>query len=435
MSTPILDFVRRFAASDTLRLHMPGHKGVPTLGCEGLDLTEIAGADSLYAPTGIIRESETNATALFRSRATLYSTEGSSQCIRAMVALALRERAPGAARRILAGRNAHRSFLSACALCGAEPDWLWPEAGEGLLSCTVRRETLASALDAAATSYAAVYVTSPDYLGRLADIASLAEVCHDRGLPLLVDNAHGAYLRFLPGARHPLEQGADLVCDSAHKTLPVLTGGAYLHIGDPRFVPGAKQFLALFGSTSPSYLILASLDACNARLAADYPMLLAEAARDTVDLRRKLQDLGWETENSDPLRVTLRCDGEKAAARLRAQGMEPEYAGPDALVLMLTPENAVAACTRVPEALGPCLEPAPAPPPPLPRPERVCTVREALFAPQESCPAEAAPGRVCGAPTVACPPAVPIVTAGERIPGEALPLFLYYGVETMDVLL
>ena len=432
MTTPILDFVRRYADSGTLRLHMPGHKGVPTLGCEGLDITEVAGADSLYAPTGVIRESEANVTALFGSRATFYSTEGSSQCIRAMLALALRERKP---KRILAGRNAHRSFLSACALCGAEPDWLWPEAGEGLLSCTVRPETLARALDEAATGYAAVYVTSPDYLGRLADVSALAAVCHERGLPLLVDNAHGACLRFLPGARHPLEQGADLVCDSAHKTLPVLTGGAYLHIADPRFVPGAKQMLALFGSTSPSYLILASLDACNARLAGDYPMLLAEAARDTADLRRTLQALGWETVDADPLRITLRCDGTKAAARLRTQGMEPEYAGPDALVLMLTPENAAAARARVPEALGPCREVPPAPPPPLPRPGRVCTVREALFAPQMSCPAQAAIGRICGAPTVACPPAVPIVTAGERIPEQALPLFQYYGVETVDVLL
>ena len=81
------------------------------------------------------------------------------------------------------------------------------------------------------------------------------------------------------------------------------------------------------------------------------------------------------------------------------------------------------------------LSPVGNPPPPLPRPERVCTVREALFAPQMSCPAQAAIGRICGAPTVACPPAVPIVTAGERIPEQALPLFQYYGVETVDVLL
>ncbi|MBR4425761.1 MAG: aminotransferase class I/II-fold pyridoxal phosphate-dependent enzyme, partial [Oscillospiraceae bacterium] len=386
MTTPVWDFIQNYAASGVLRLHMPGHKGAPALGCEALDLTEVAGADSLYAPTGIIRESEANAAALFGSVRTLYSTEGSSQCIRAMVHLALRHRAPGVPPVILAGRNAHSSFLSACALCGAEPDWLWPEAGEGLLSCTLRPAALEKQLDAAGTCCAAVYVTSPDYLGGMADVAGLAAVCHARGLPLLVDNAHGAYLRFLPGARHPLEQGADLVCDSAHKTLPVLTGGAWLHIANEAYAPAAKQAMALFGSTSPSYLTLASLDLCNARLATDYPMLLAEAQRDAAALRQTLLELGWTVRPSDPLRITLQCDGAKAAARLRARNMEPEYAGPDALVLMLTPENAAAARARVPEALGRCDLPAPVPPPPLPRPERICSVREALFAPQARCP-------------------------------------------------
>ena len=101
MTTPILDFLNTYAASDTLRLHMPGHKGLPALGCEALDITEIAGADALYEAGGIIAESERSAAALFGSARTLYSTEGSSQCIRAMVFLALQNRPSGAPGRIL----------------------------------------------------------------------------------------------------------------------------------------------------------------------------------------------------------------------------------------------------------------------------------------------------------------------------------------------
>ena len=102
-----------------------------------------------------------------------------------------------------------------------------------------------------------MYVTSPDYLGGMQDVAALAEVCHRYGTLLAVDNAHGAYLRFLRPSRHPLDLGADLCCDSAHKTLSVLTGGAYLHIArtaPTSLAENAKEALALFGSTSPSYL-------------------------------------------------------------------------------------------------------------------------------------------------------------------------------------
>ena len=442
MTTPILDFVRRYADSGTLRLHMPGHKGVPTLGCEGLDITEVAGADSLYAPTGVIRESEANATAVFASRATLYSTEGSSQCIRAMLALALRERKP---KRILAGRNAHRSFLSACALCGAEPDWLWPEAGEGLLSCTVRPETLARALDEAATSYAAVYVTSPDYLGRLADVSALAAVCHERGLPLLVDNAHGACLRFLPGARHPLEQGADLVCDSAHKTLPVLTGGAYLHLSrscPAALLPMAEQALALFASTSPSWLILQSLDAANALLAGEYPARIAEAAAKLDGLKTALLAAGWTLTGQEPLKLTLRpkargYTGEALAALLRERGIVAEFADPDHLVLMVSAETEMWELDALQDALLslPALPPIRDLPPALPAPRPVLSPRQALLSPFETVPAEKAPGRILASPSVGCPPAVPIAVCGERLSEEALALFRYYGVNEIDVIL
>ena len=256
ISTPICDFVRRYADEERVRLHMPGHKGKPRLGCEGLDITEIPGADDLYHPRGIIAESEENASRLF-GFPTFYSTEGSSLCIRAMLFLAL---AGKKNRRVLAGRNAHKTFLHTAVLLDFEISWLWPEGERRLESCPISAGQVERAILAEAEPPAAVYLTSPDYLGNTLDITSISAVCRRYGVLLLVDNAHGAYLKFL--SRHPMDLGADMCCDSAHKTLPVLTGGAYLHV-TKEFAGGVKDAMALFGSTSPSYLILQSLDMAN----------------------------------------------------------------------------------------------------------------------------------------------------------------------------
>ena len=443
MTTPLADFLRAYAASGTARLHMPGHKGRGPLGCEAWDLTEISGADSLYEAAGVIARSEENAAALFGSAATFYSTEGSTQCVKAMLFLALQNRPAGTPPVIAAARNVHKSFVHAAALLDFEPLWLWPEEGtSSLCACPVAAEGLDRALSALDAPPAAVYITSPDYLGNMADIPALAEVCRRYKTPLLVDNAHGAYLRFLEPSRHPLDLGADLCCDSAHKTLPVLTGGAYLHIAKTApaaFRKNARAALALFGSTSPSYLTLASLDLCSRYLSENYPARLAEAVRRLEALGKTLSAKGWQVEPSDPLRLTLRAPagltGLDMADRLRRGGAECEYADRDFLVLMTTPENTPEDLARVPAALGENRAPAaPALSLPLARGERALSIREALFAPQESVPAEESLGRVCGAPTVGCPPAVPIAVSGERIGPEALALFRYYGVKRVDVL-
>ena len=443
MNTPIADFVRRYAASGVSRLHMPGHKGRSFLGCEALDITEIAGADALYEAEGIIAESERNAASLFGSGRTVYSTEGSSQCIRAMLRLCLAARPPRAGRPVIvAARNVHKAFIMACALLDVEVCWLWPE-GErtSLCACPVSVQTLARTLDSLSAPPSAVYITSPDYLGNEADIAALAAVCHARGVPLAVDNAHGAYLHFLSPSRHPLDLGADLCCDSAHKTLPVLTGGAYLHIA--RLAPAAmtenaKQAMALFGSTSPSYLTLASLDLCNAYLAESYAARLEQTVGRLALLRRELNSLGWQTLPSDPLRVTIDAasgglTGAQLASRLHAGGVECEYADERWLVLMATPENAESDLSRIPSACGQANRTVVCPPLPIAQTPRACSIREAMLAPQELLPASQCIGRICGAPTVACPPAVPVAVSGEIITEEAVRVFARCGVSSVSV--
>ena len=438
MNTPVADFVQRYAKAGTARLHMPGHKGRCFLGCEPWDITEIHGADALYEAEGILAESEANAAALFGSQRTCYSTEGSSQCIRAMLYLAV---AASGSHTVVAARNVHRAFVSAAALLDLEIRWLWPEESRSLCGCPISPAQLEETLNSLPEPPAAVYLTSPDYLGGMAQIPALAQVCHQHGTLLLVDNAHGAYLRFLQPSLHPLDLGADLCCDSAHKTLPVLTGGAYLHLSPTapaQLAPLAKSALGLFGSTSPSYLTLASLDLCNRYLAEGYPQRLAEAVERLAELRERLTAAGWRVEPSDPLRVTVAAPrgvtGQELAGQLRRQGAECEYADRDFLVLMATPENTPEELAQAAAALGQCPGEANPPQLPLARGERACSIRQAAFAPRETVDAAHSLGRVCGLPTVGCPPAIPIAVSGERITPEALALFAYYGIEQVEVL-
>ncbi len=421
MDTPICDFVRRYADSGVLRLHMPGHKGQGTL--ERLDITEVAGADSLYEADGIIAQSEKNASALFGCP-TFYSTEGASQCIRAMLHLAT----CGRGKKIAAGRNAHKAFLTAAALLDLDVFWLYGSGNESYLSCTITAADVAALPE----DVAALYVTSPDYLGNMADVAALAEACHEKDILLLVDNAHGAYLRFLKPSLHPMDLGADLCCASAHKTLPVLTGGAYLHIRDEKLAAGAKNALALFGSTSPSYLVLQSLDGVNRYLSDGYAEKLEALVAALCGCKARL---GLPT--GEPMKLTIPAKawgytGTELAQLLREKGIECEFADPDYLVLMPTPEMELNVLEEVLEKI-PHKAPLHDTPPEFSRPEKVRSIRDALLAPGRVVPVAESLGQILASPSVGCPPAVPIIVCGERIDEAAIACFRYYGMETCTI--
>ena len=436
MTTPIWDFVKKYNQSDPLRLHMPGHKGKSFIGCESQDITEINGADSLYEASGIIRESERNASTLFGAH-TFYSTEGSSLSIRAM--LYLYKLWAGNDAKIIAGRNAHKALLSAIALLDIEAEWLYPENGN-YLSNQADISELDKLLDG--SKNAAVYITSPDYLGNMADIAEISKICRKHGAKLLVDNAHGAYLKFLPQSLHPMDMGADMCCDSAHKTLPVLTGGAYLHISKENsfFAERAKDALSLFGSTSPSYLILQSLDLANKYICDGYKKQLLECTKAVRHVTDKIVCMGYNATNSEPLKITLMPKsygyyGYELAEYLEKKNIYVEFADRDNLVLMPNPENSeweekpVSALSDL-QRKCPINEEMPI----IGIPERAVSPRTAIFAESEIIDAEDSIGRIFAGFNIACPPAVPIVVCGEMIDENAIKCFEYYGIKKCRVI-
>ena len=343
---------------------------------------------------------------------------------------------------ILAGRNAHKVFISASILLGFDVEWL-SSSESSYLCCKVSPKDVASKLDSMERKPLAVYITSPDYLGNTADIKGIADVCHKRGVLLLVDNAHGAYLAFTKPSMHPIALGADMCADSAHKTLPCLTGAAYLHIAKsiPEDVRSrAKSALALFGSTSPSYLTLASLDKANSYLNDGYSDKLSEFCAKLSDLRKILNKIGYITIGNEPMKLTLApksygYTGYELGKILLDNNIVPEFYDADYLVLMPTPEIDSTSLNRLYEVLSSvqkkdCISELP---PDMVLPEAFMTPREAALSPAEMLDVKSSLGRVLADITVGCPPAVPIVVSGEIINEDAIRAFDYYGIKHCTV--
>ena len=429
----ITEFLQSYAASGTIRAHMPGHKGkciqpFPE-NAYAWDITEIDGADSLFEADGILRDSERQTTAIWGSGDCCYSAGGSTLCIQAMLA---RMQAEG--RTVIAARTVHRAFLNACALLDLEVRWIMPRAG-GVICGSYAPADFGEALEAARRrgERTCVYVTSPDYTGQLMDLRALAAVCHACDAPLLVDNAHGAHLAFLPENRHPMALGADYCCDSFHKMLPSLTGAAVLHTRKPGQAAEMKQYMQLFGSTSPSYLILQSIEQAAVWAAQDGVACIRQAAEEAQTLRGALP--GYRFLGQDPLHLSMACDGNAMAQALRGRGIECEYADKTCIVLLLSPMTENAQWQRIGDALREIrAEPAAEMPALPPLPERVCSIREGALHPWETVPLAKAPGRICGPVQVPCPPAVPVLVSGERITAEWASVLAFYGIRECAVM-
>ena len=439
MKTPIVDFLKSYQEKSPVRMHMPGHKGAGILGFEGMDLTEINGADELFAAEGIIKESEQNASSLFGCP-TYFSTQGSTLCIQTMCTILCQDaKSKGKKPKILAGRNAHRSFIHAAGLLDFDIEWLY--GNSDYLSCKICTETLERAI--VENHPTAVYLTNPDYLGNLLDIQSLSSVCKKHDVLLAIDNAHGAYLRFLEDSLHPIDLGADLCCDSAHKTLPVLTGGAYLHLSpslNQVWGNDVKHFMEYFSSTSPSYLIMASLDAANDVLDTTFKNSLFECIQRVDVLKNTLVQHGYTILSGEPMKITISTKefgytGNEIANLLMACDIYPEFYDSDYIVLMPSPYNTIDDFEKLETCLCkierksvvfnsfPKLEHA----------NKVMNVRQALFAPSTMIEVSKSLGQVCSSVTVSCPPAILPVIPGEIISESSIKVMKYYGIQTIRV--
>lgn len=310
------------------------------------DLTELAGLDCLSAASGPIAEAQALAAGLFGARQSFFLVNGCTAGVQAAILATC-----GEGDTLVIARNSHLSAVTGMALAGCRPRWVCPAVDEARgVAHGVAPESIAAALDAASAAgerVGAVLVTSPTYFGCCSDVAALAEACHARGVPLLVDEAHGSHLSFLPDASSPLsavDLGADAVAQSTHKTLGSLTQSAMLHLGGgagPPRVDAARVESALqaLQSSSPSYLLMASLDAARLTLEERGLDAFEAALGEARGARAGLERLGchvmgkgsvgpWDASfcsGWDPLRLSVTPPAGAVAGRELARRLEEDY--------------------------------------------------------------------------------------------------------------
>jgi arginine decarboxylase len=454
---PYLDALRAYADREAGRFHVPGHKGGPgadpglveAIGAKALEMdipALIYGIDAGTEPTPF-EEAQALAAQAWGARRTWFVTGGASQCNHvACMALA------HLGRDVVVQRNCHSSTIDGLVLSGLRPTFAAPELDPELrIAHCVTPAALAGALDATPSAVAAL-VVSPTYFGAVADVEGLAAVAHERGVPLVVDEAWGAHLAFsdeLPA--HALSLGADLVVSSTHKVVGSLTQSAMLHLGvasegrlDEALI---DRCVTLLESTSPSSLLSGSLDAARRHAATEGAELLAEtlaALREAREAVRAIAGLdvlderlagapgvhGW-----DPLRLAIDVRGSGRTG----YELEPVLREIDDIHLELFGENVIVALfgmgerasprgTRLVAALRKALEQLGREPdreqepfaPPPPWGELARSPREAFLGPQEVVAASDAVGRIAAESLAAYPPGVPNVLPGERLTAPTL---------------
>ena len=422
METPIHDFLLSYAKENPVRCHMPGGKQQP------FDITEIEGADSLFESSGIIRQSEENAAKLFGAGETLFSCGGSTLAIQTMLASA-KTLYPNK-NRVAASRYCHKSVIASCVLLGLEVDWI---KADKFLSCEISPKNV---METIGNDTLCVFVQSIDYYGGECDIGAISRVCKEKRVLLLVDNAHGAYKVFTH--RHPLGLGADMTADSAHKTLPCITGCAYLHISEnapKKLMERAKELMGLFGSSSPSYLMLDSLDLCN-RFIAENREWTQKVFEEIEQLKKKLEGIGYSLRKSDLMKVTIdACEygysGFELSEELRRRGVSAEYADGRYVVLLFSVGQDMDDFQRVFIAAEGIKkrERKTYREPVFDIPLFALSAREAVLSETAEVDVRQAAGRVCGSILCSCPPCVPVIMPGEVFTEEVVGVLKGYGVE------
>ena len=426
MPTPLYDTLRSFAAEQTLRMHMPGHKGKPLnapelAGVTSLDFTELPPTGNLYEAGEPFDSAQALWAPAFGFENCQFLTGGSTMGIHTGLTLCC---PPGSS--VLVDRGCHRSVFHSMALLDLRPVYLpRPWVGEeGLVGPFVPSD-VEKMLDAH-PEIKTVCITSPTYSGVLSDIAGISHVVHARGGKLMVDGAHGAHLPFLGVEAFA---GADVVVVSAHKTLPAMGQSALLFTNgfDPNQV---RRYATLYGSSSPSYPILASLDLARDWMEGEGNQEYRRVADRVAQMRKTFPSL-VDKFPLDPCRLTVRSkNGPALTERLEKMGVYPEMEDGGHVVFILTCMDSDQDLDRLERALEAnrhLLGARSVPLPPPPMPEMVISQRQALFSPTQTLPLEACEGRVTACQLAPYPPGIPVVAPGELISKKELSYFKQIG--------
>lgn len=253
--------LKTYGQTDYYPYHMPGHKrkalGELSKDIVQIDITEIEGFDNLHQPEGILLKLQEKAAELYHAEQSFYLVNGSTGGILSAMSAAVPEGG-----RILMARNSHKSAYHAAYLRNLNISYLYPPLLENYDICDAITSLQVEEALKREPDIQAVFVTSPTYEGRIANVAEIARVVHKAGLPLIVDEAHGAHLGMAEGfAKNSCQAGADIVIHSVHKTLPAMTQTALLHVnGDRVSRENLQRFLHIYQSSSPSYVLMASID-------------------------------------------------------------------------------------------------------------------------------------------------------------------------------
>ncbi|MDP4133421.1 MAG: PLP-dependent transferase [Bacillota bacterium] len=427
-----------------LPMHMPGHKRNTELApylselLASCDITEASGFDNLHSAHGILKEGMEQAATLWGSKRAFWLVNGSTcgilSGIKASVPIG---------GKVICARNCHKSVYNALSLIRAVPVFLMPEteAETGTFG-PLKPDNVAAALEENPDAKL-VILTSPTYEGVISDISGICRAAHAKGIPVLVDEAHGAHLGFGYGfPEGAIHAGADLVVQSLHKTLPSLTQTALLHINgnivDERKVENA---LSVFETSSPSYLLMASISGCINLLETRTPELFSAWHENIRQFMHKTKDLKKLSLMSglwlrDPSKIIIQTDhigmtgAELADILRRNYHIEPEMAAGNYVVAMTgmgdTPETMDALANALLE-LDACLnlsEPASFPPPVLP--ERAMLPHEAEAVPKMIIKLSEAEGCISAETVWAYPPGIPLVIPGEKLTEQVLSLMQEY---------
>ncbi len=442
MEEYLLEKLTEYAGTDFYPLHMPGHKRQIKLLEDpyAIDITEIEGFDDLHHAGGILLEAEKRAAALYGADFSWYLINGSTCGILAAVAASVPKGG-----RIVMARNSHKSAYHAAFLNGLRVDYLYPEVDPKRGICgSISPESVKRALaDGKKERAAAVLITSPTYDGVVSDIRSIADAAHEAGAVLIVDEAHGAHFAMHPYFPEPaLDCGADIVVNSLHKTLPSLTQTALLHVKGTRADrERIDKYLDMYQSSSPSYVLMAGMDACIRLMDTEGEELFAQFVERLESLRASLFGMqhlhlvtGKEPELNafayDPSRLLISTeqsslDGPKLKKLLRERyHLEPEMASERYVTALLSVADTREGFERLREALLEIdggLKPAEdgvRPQIRQPRPREVMTMEEADRCPKRTVPLTESVGSISSEFVYLYPPGTPFLVPGERIPEE-----------------